>query len=212
MEDMLEAEIWTIARTDQGNAVLLRPLGSDTVVPIFIGQLEAQSILIGFGDVKVKRPLTCDLFLEMIRRTGLTLFRAEVHEIREDTFFSRLLLVGREFSEIKPLILDARPSDAFALAVRCKCPVFVSPLVVEQAGIPADMVIEDVAKFTKEPEQPAKPPLARGNRNVPGEGSLRAKQRGLQAELERAVAVEEYERAAELRDLLILLEQEQQEG
>jgi bifunctional DNase/RNase len=196
---MLEAEIWTIARTDQGTAVLLRPLGSDTVVPIFIGQLEAQSILIGFGDVKVKRPLTCDLFLEMARRTGLSLFRVEVHEIRDNTFLSRLLFAGREFSEIKPLILDSRPSDAFALAVRHKCPVFISPRVVEQAGIPADLVIEDVAESAKEPE------------SVP-DVRMAAKRRSLQAELEQAVAAEEYERAAELRDLLILLEQEQDQS
>ncbi|GHU55414.1 hypothetical protein FACS189442_2970 [Spirochaetia bacterium] len=193
MEDMLEAEIWTVARTEQGNAVLLRPLGSGTVVPVFVGQLEAQSILIGLGDVKVKRPFTCDLFLELARLTGLTLFRVEVHEIRNNTFFARLLLAGKEFSEARPMVLDSRPSDAFALAVRNKCPVFVSPRVVEQAGIPADLVIEDVG------EQPMPPSRA---------GPLAAKQRRLQTELEQAVAAEEYERAAEIRDLLILLEQE----
>lgn len=202
MEDMLKAEIWTVARTEQGNAVLLRPLGSDTVVPIFVGQLEAQSILIGFGDtapgaVRVKRPLTCDLFLELARLTGLTLFRVDVHEIRDNTFFARLLLVGKEFSETKPLALDSRPSDAFALAVRHKCPVFVSLRVVEQAGIPADMVIE--AEHPTPRAEAGAPPRTR---------PLAAKRRRLQAELEQAVAAEEYERAAEIRDLLILLEQE----
>ncbi|GHV63668.1 hypothetical protein AGMMS49587_14430 [Spirochaetia bacterium] len=202
MEDMLEAEIWTVARMEQGNAVLLRPLGSDTVVPIFVGQLEAQSILIGFGDVKVKRPLTCDLFLELARLTGLILFRVEVHEIRNNTFFARLLLVGKEFSEARPLVLDSRPSDAFALAVRHKCPVFIAPLVVEQAGIPADLVIEDVGEFAKELEYPTQPP--------PGTKPQGAKRRDLQTKLEQAVAAEEYERAAEIRDQLILLEQEKE--
>jgi bifunctional DNase/RNase len=208
MEDMLEAEIWTVARTDQGNAILLRPLGSDTVVPIFVGQIEVQSILIGLGDVKVKRPLTWDLILELARQTGLTLFRVEVHEIRDNTFFARLLLTGRGFSEANPLILDSRPSDAFALAVRQKCPVFISPRVVEQAGVPADLIIEDVEEFAAEhalkragaePASPGAPPRTR---------PLAAKRRKLQAELEQTVAAEEYERAAEIRDLLILLEQE----
>ncbi|GHU89619.1 hypothetical protein FACS189476_08820 [Spirochaetia bacterium] len=211
MEDMLEAEIWTVARTEQGNAVLLRPLGSDTVVPVFVGQFEAHTILIGFGDIasprpaRVKRPLTCDLFLELARLTGLTLFRVEVHEIRDNTFFARLLFAGKEFSEVRPLILDSRPSDAFALAVRHKCPVFVSPLVVEQAGIPADLVIEDVAEFAEASQRtagPAAPDALSKTR------PLAAKQRKLQAELEQTVAAEEYERAAEIRDLLILLEQE----
>jgi bifunctional DNase/RNase len=243
MEEMLEAEIWTVARTDQGNAVLLRPLGSDTVVPIFIGQLEAQSILIGFGDVQVKRPLTCDLFLELVYRISLTLFRIEVYEIRDNTFLARLFIAGKEFSEAKPLVLDSRPSDAFALAVRYKCPVFVSLRVVEQVGIPADLVIEDVAEFSKESEHPSSgrsilfPTGTNSPANRSGatggmdcgagsaahqegksgafpEGSRQqvsvdAKRQELQAELEQVVAAEEYERAAELRDLLILLEQEQ---
>jgi bifunctional DNase/RNase len=205
MEDMLEAEIWTVARTEQGNAVLLRPLGSGTVVPIFVGQLEAQSILIGFGDAgapgaaRVKRSLTCDLFLEMAHRIGLTLFRVEVHEIRDNTFFARLFLAGREFSEAKPLVLDSRPSDALALAVRQKCPVFISLRVVEQAGVPADLIIEDVAEFAAQPPSAKEPPKAT---------PLAAKRRRLQAELEQAVAAEEYERAAEIRDLLILLVEE----
>ncbi|GHT91643.1 hypothetical protein FACS1894140_2570 [Spirochaetia bacterium] len=201
MEDMLEAEIWTVARTDQGNAILLRPLGSDTVVPIFVGQIEAQSILIGLGDVKVKRPLTWDLILELARQTGLTLFRVEVYEIRGNTFFARLLLAGKEFSEANPLLLDSRPSDAFALAVRHKCPVFISPRVVEQVGIPADLVIEDVAEFAQKTEHQTTIP--------PKTAPRTAERQKLQTELEQAVTAEEYERAAEIRDLLILLEQEQ---
>ena len=62
---LIEAEIWTVARTDQGNAVLVRPIGSDYAVPIFIGQLEAQSIIIGIGNVPMPRPLTHDLFLNV---------------------------------------------------------------------------------------------------------------------------------------------------
>jgi hypothetical protein len=128
----------------------------------------------------------------------------EVHEIRDNTFFARLLFAGKEFSEVKPLILDSRPSDAFALAVRHKCPVYVSPRVVEQAGVSADLVIEDVAEFAEESQRAAGAAPDAPLKTRP----LAAKQRKLQAELERTVAAEEYERAAEIRDLLILLEQE----
>jgi bifunctional DNase/RNase len=62
---LVEAEIWTIARTEQGNAVLIRPIGSESAVPIFMGQLEAQSILIGLGSVPMPRPLTHDLFIKI---------------------------------------------------------------------------------------------------------------------------------------------------
>jgi bifunctional DNase/RNase len=197
--EMLEAEIWTIARTDQGSAVLLRPLGSDVVVPIFIGHLEVQSILIGSGKVKIKRPLTHDLFLSLLRQLGLSLNRAEVHSLKDNTFHARLVILGGNFSEKKPLALDARPSDAFALAVRRGCPLFVSSRVIEQAGVPADIIVEGMneSPFVSGPEAP-KPPSA----------SRPDKHRELLEQLNRAVAAEEYERAAEIRDLLILLDKD----
>jgi bifunctional DNase/RNase len=204
MDEMLEAEIWSIARIDQGNAVLLRPLGSNMVVPVFIGHLEVQAILLGLGEVKAKRPLTCDVFLDLAHQLGLTLFRVEIHEIRDDTFHARMLFFGREFSEAKPLVLDSRPSDAIALAVREKCAVYLAPQVLDQTGIPAEIFIEETgaqdlnsSRYEPQDESPK-------DENTP----LTAKRRRLQAELEESVAAEAYERAAEIRDLLILLDQE----
>jgi bifunctional DNase/RNase len=197
--EMLEAEIWTIARTDEGSAALLRPLGSDIVVPVFIGQLEVQSILIGSGKVKMKRPLTHDLFLSLLRQLGLSLNRAEVHSLKDNTFHARLVIFGGIFSEKKPLVLDARPSDAFALAVRRGCPLFVSSRVIELAGVPADFIVEGMneSSFASGHGAP-KPPSA----------SRRDKHRELLEQLNEAVAAEEYERAAEIRDMLILLDKD----
>jgi bifunctional DNase/RNase len=195
--EMLEAEIWTIARTDQGNAVLLRPLKSDIAVPIFIGQLEVQAILIGCGKTKTPRPLTHDLFLSLLRQTGLSLSRVEVHALRANAFHARLVIPGGQFSEKKPLILDARPSDAFALAVRWGCPIFISSRVVEQAGVPVDIIVDgmDENPFASEPGPPEPPPSSRPD-----------KHQELLEQLNRAVAAEEYEQAAEIRDRLILLD------
>jgi bifunctional DNase/RNase len=64
-DKMLEAEIWTIARMDDGTAALLRPLKSDLAVPIFIGDSEAQAILLGRWEVAVSRPLTHELRREL---------------------------------------------------------------------------------------------------------------------------------------------------
>jgi bifunctional DNase/RNase len=198
MESMIEAEIWTIARTDQGNAVLLRPLGSDVSVPIFIGQFEAQAILIGYGDIVIPRPLTHDLLLNVIHHLGLELIRVEVHDLQEGTFYSRLILSGKLYPEKKPLVLDARPSDAFALAVRCKCPVFVSDRVVKEAGVSVDLVI-DAADGVFEDGAGEAPPIK------PKNPEKVSRQEALQGELEQAVAAENYERAAEIRDILALL-------
>ena len=83
---LIEAEIWTVARTDKGNAVLIRPLNSDLVVPIFIGQLEAQAILIGLGKVPMPRPLTHDLFAEILHEMSASLQRIEIVDLRDGTF------------------------------------------------------------------------------------------------------------------------------
>jgi bifunctional DNase/RNase len=198
--EMLEVEIWTINRTDQGNAVLLRPLGSDLIVPVFIGQLEVQSILIGSGEMKAARPLAHDLFLSLLRQTGLFLNRVEIFSLRDNTFYARLLVYGGGFSEKKPLVLDSRPSDAFALAVRRKCPIYISRQVLEQTGVPADFILEGA-------DEPAGAFAA----PAPGVSSRPDNYRELREELNRAVAAEEYERAAELRDMLILLDEEQGE-
>jgi bifunctional DNase/RNase len=197
MAEMLRAEIWTIVRTGQGNAVLLRPLGSDISVPVFIGQFEVQSILIGSGDIAAKRPLTHDLFLGLAYHIGMALIRVEVHELKNDIFHARVVLAGREFSEKKPLALDARPSDAFALAVRRKCPIYVSRKVVEQAGVPVDVLVESPFR-----EKSAETAMREVFSDAAG------KRRGLEARLEEAVAAEEYEKAAEIRDMLILLDEE----
>ncbi|MDR2747333.1 MAG: DUF151 domain-containing protein [Treponema sp.] len=220
MNTMLETEIWSVARIDQGNAVLLRPLGMDLVVPIFIGSLEVHAILLGLGNIKAKRPLSCDLFLEMSRQLGITLFKVEVHEIREDIFRARIFLSGREFSPSQPLVIDSRPSDAFALAIREKCPVFMASKVLERAGIPVDIFIEEgneagqippviMGEGTDEaaPDVPEKEKIPEGIRGE-GDNPLAVKRRRFQAELEEAVEKESYERAAEIRDFLILLDQQ----
>jgi bifunctional DNase/RNase len=202
---MVEAEIWTIAQTDQGNAVLIRPLGSDISVPVFIGQFEAQSILIGYGEVVIPRPLTHDLLLTLIHRLGLELIRVELYDLKDSTFYARLILSGKGFSGNKPLIIDSRPSDAFALVVRSKCPVFVSQKVVEEAGIPVDLIINAANEgsqispgFNTRGMAPPEPDFSRAA----------ARRNALQAELEQAVMAEEYERAAEIRDILSLLDKE----
>lgn len=170
---MLEAEIWGIAETGDGYMIFIKPLESEYAVPIFIGQLEAQAILIGFGGISISRPLTADLMQNLIKKANLELLRIEICDLRDNTFFGALVFKkpgGREFS------IDSRPSDALSLAVRCKSPIFINEEVVNKAGISTD-------ELSSGKEEAAKKSL-------------------LQKELEDAVAVENYERAAEIRDLL----------
>lgn len=142
---LVEAEIWTIARNDQGNAVLVRPLGSDMAVPIFIGQLEAQSILIGMGNVPMPRPLTHDLFVTLFDRLNTKVERIEITSLKEGTFFSRIIM---NFKDVEHVI-DARPSDALGIATRTKCPIFIDEAIVDEAGIMLSSITEKNSRAEK---------------------------------------------------------------
>jgi len=178
---MLLSEIWSIIRTDHGNAVLIKPKKLEVAVPIFVGTLELQSILVGHEKVNLSRPLTHDLFLDMLNHVNLSIKRVELHEIKNDVFHARLVVTGGEYTNENPLILDSRPSDAFALVTRKRCPIYISSVVVEQTGIPLDFFINAL-----EDEEP----LEQGNITL----------QTLQRQLEQAIAKEEYELAAEIRD------------
>jgi len=175
MVTLVEAEVWTVARTEQGNAVLIRPLGSERAVPIFVGQLETQSILLGFGGVIMPRPLTHDLILSMLKNLGAGILRIEINELRDGTFYSRIIL---EMAG-KNIEIDARPSDAIALAVRIKCPMYIAEGIVDEAGISIELVVDTSNTSPDDTERET---------------------RDLQEELEKAVAEEDYEKAALLRD------------
>jgi bifunctional DNase/RNase len=198
---MYETEIWTIVRMDSGTALLLRPLNSNLAAPIFIGENEAQAIFLGLGGVAVSRPLTHDLFLEFARKNSLALRRAEIHDLRDNIFYARLLFDGREFSEKKPLILESRPSDAIALAVRAKRPVFISSKVMDQAALPLEFFLEAMAGSGEISADTIVDQVE--GAEAPG---FIARRESIQVELDQAVASEEYERAAELRDVLALLD------
>jgi hypothetical protein len=175
---LVEAEIWTVARTDKGNAVLVRPQGSERAVPIFIGQLEAQSILIGLGDVPMPRPLTHDLFISVLEKLNVAVDRVEITELKDGTFYARLVLK----QGIKKMAIDSRPSDALGIASRLNCPIFISETVVEEAGIAINLISEE------EPEEVHEP--------VQEEDELTR----LENELKQAVEEENYEEAARIRD------------
>ena len=207
----VEAEIWTVARTDQGNAVLVRPLGADVAVPIFIGQLETQSILIGMGNVPMPRPLTHDLFISLLKEMQAELERIEITALKEGTFFAKLILMQNE----KKLVIDTRPSDAMGIAVRKKCPIFIAEAVVDEAGIPLSSITEQTVEKQQEEEseeEPEQPQAVSAGGEETGESenpeepeqpaAYGSEKKKLEAELEKAVSEENYEEAARIRDRL----------
>jgi hypothetical protein len=129
--------------------VLLRDPGSRRQVPIWIDQAQAQNILAGLGDDKPPRPLSHDLMVALLEAGDLQLERVIIHAIEESTFRAVLKLSR---GEGKPgLELDARPSDAIALAVRTGSSIWMLEEVVADASMPVDAEAdaEDAADFRR---------------------------------------------------------------
>jgi bifunctional DNase/RNase len=178
---LVPAEVLTVARAEEGSAVLIRPVGSDIAVPIIIGQSEAQSIMIGLANHTTARPLTHDLLLSVLKNLNVTISRIEITDLKNNTFFARLVLKNGG----KDVNLDARPSDCIALAVRVKCPIFIDELVVDEAGVSVNIVdSQQQTASDKKMEELVQ----------------------LKEKLDKAVEEENYEEAAKIRDRIQELE------
>ena len=222
---MLEAEIWGVAETGDGYVIFIKPKKSQLSVPIFVGQLEAQAILIGFGGISISRPLTVDLLLNVIKKLGCELIRIEIGDLRNNTFFGSLVIkkvsgeqpsghtvgppvgppVGLDERSDGEFSIDSRPSDALALAVRCKSPIFIDEKVVEKAGIDADdLMIEKTNSANPQGTNDEQDIIFKDGTSL----AEAAKKSLLEKELVKAVETENYERAAEIRDILKSMENE----
>jgi bifunctional DNase/RNase len=111
--------------------VVLKDVGSDTVMPIWVGIFEANAIAIEIEKVSAPRPMTHDLARNLLRNMNAQLEKIVITELRDDTFFAVLWI--RQDDEL--ITMDARPSDAIALALRADCPIFVSEQVMQSAKL-----------------------------------------------------------------------------
>ena len=120
-----------VSLMSQHRVVVLKESDSERYLPIWIGPFEADAITIELQGVEVARPLTHDLLKRVISMLGAQVSHVIINDLQNDTFFARILLdVDGEEIEV-----DSRPSDAIALAVRTKAPIFVAEEVMERAGI-----------------------------------------------------------------------------
>ena len=119
---------------DFGNAVLLAHPDDDVVVPIFIGGTEALSIQLRLEERPFRRPLTHDLLDTFAKKMGARLVRSQVNALVDDVYVGSVV-----FEHEGELVeLDARPSDAIALAIGNHVPIFVAKAVIEHAGVRID--------------------------------------------------------------------------
>lgn len=115
----------------QAPIVVLKDESGQITLPIWIGIAEATSIASAIKQVAMARPLTHDLFYDLLLELGITVQRVVITELKDSTYFSELVLGQGD----KVLILNARPSDAIAMALRATAPIYVSQAVLDQARI-----------------------------------------------------------------------------
>lgn len=111
--------------------VVLKDIASDTVMPIWVGIYEANAIAMEIEKVAPPRPMTHDLLRNLIRHMGAELEKVVISELKDDSFYAVLHL--RQDGE--PMLMDARPSDAIALALRSDCAIYVKDEVLEVAKL-----------------------------------------------------------------------------
>jgi len=111
--------------------VVLKDVASETVMPIWVGIFEANAIALEIEKVAAPRPMTHDLTRNLIRNLDARLERVVISELKDDTFYAKLWL--QQGSD--PLVIDARPSDALALALRADCPIYVTDEVMQKAKL-----------------------------------------------------------------------------
>ncbi len=133
---MIEVTVDSIRASlmSQHRVVILRDVDSERYLPIWIGPFEAEAITLELQEVELARPLTHDLLKAVITKMGAKVSHVLVNELRNDTFYARVVLDNNGH----PLEVDSRPSDAIALAVRAKAPIFVAESVMEKAAIMPD--------------------------------------------------------------------------
>jgi bifunctional DNase/RNase len=138
----LSIESIRVSLMNYQRVVILREKSSDRYLCIWIGPAEADAIAVQLQEVAVARPLTHDLLRSVIDQLGATVSYILVSDLANDTFFARIVLdVNGAAMEI-----DSRPSDAIALAVRAKVPIFADESVLERAGVLLDKDGETVER------------------------------------------------------------------
>ncbi len=166
-------------------ALILFEIGGKRKLPIIIGGFEAQAIALKLENIKAPRPFTHDLIRNITDTFNINVSEVTIDELRNETFFAKVVC---ELSGVMHEI-DARPSDAIALAVRCDAPIYVSEDVMNEAGILDDKQ-GDPTGFGVGTEKKAVTPA-----NTP-----MSKLDELNAKLSDAIAKEDYEKAARIRD------------
>ena len=114
--------------------VVLNDMENRRALPIWIGSAEASAIIRKIENLSVSRPMTHDLIIDVIKKTGYTLEKIEINNVEKETYFATLFLVNGDDT----IEIDSRPSDAIAIAMRAEAPIYVTSKVLMSGGVSTD--------------------------------------------------------------------------
>jgi hypothetical protein len=192
MDDKIRVEVKGLTYSERPSgayALLLESVNEKIKIPIVIGAFEAQSIAIALDKMtKPPRPMTHDLFQSMLEKHEINLKEVLIKDLQDGVFYAELVFKSSD-SEHQ---IDSRPSDAIALALRSKCPIYTTKEVLIKAGM---------ASSVKKPEHPSfKNPLISNQKKLDNLNSI--SKENLEELLNKAILSEDYELAARIRDTL----------
>ncbi|MBW1615526.1 MAG: bifunctional nuclease family protein [Deltaproteobacteria bacterium] len=119
--------------------IFLKVIEKDKVIPIHVGMLEASAVVSAMQKIKFDRPMTHDLFKNVLKELNVSVAKAELTDIRDNTYYAKIWLMLKD----KVLDIDARPSDAIAIALRFNAPIFVNKKVMEKSNLKGKYQIMD---------------------------------------------------------------------
>jgi len=180
-------------------ALILNEVDGERKLPIVIGAFEAQSIAIALEkEIKPPRPLTHDLFKNFAERFDIIVKQVIIHKLVDGVFYSSIICERDKIEEI----IDARTSDAIALALRFSAPIFTYKNILDKAGIFLKTNPQETENQSQELDDVLSNPETFGmeESNEAGEAYTKFSLSELHEQLETAVQNEDYEKAAKIRD------------
>ena len=178
-------------------ALVLSEEDGNRRIPIIVGGFEAQAIAIELEGLAPPRPLTHDLFKDFAQSYGIRILEVNIHKLEDGVFFASILCDNGDTQ----ITLDARTSDAIALALRFKCPIYTTNDIVEKAGIVLDFEKgSDLESPAIPEEEKVEAPTEKVKKRTILPDLSETPLDELRSLLSEAVSNEDYERASEIRD------------
>ena len=135
---MIEMHVMGIALDTRTGSpiVVLHDTENRKALPIWIGSAEASAIIRKIENIKVQRPMTHDLIINITKQLGYDIDRVEISDVEEETYYANIVLIDKDENEV---LIDARPSDAIAVAIRVDAPILVTANVLANGSVSCDL-------------------------------------------------------------------------